>query len=189
LRLNIFAAISCGLCCCAFLGFSLARLLESVQSYYAPALIFWSSGVVILVLGLLIQHLMPPCEEPAHRTLAPLWIKLPTIAAVILFLILIKKELGGFITAFPMVGVVAAYEARRSLWTMSRQASMLLPALAVMMIAAHLAQSALGWSLPLALAAGWVVYLPLVIACTPVVRDRIINCQKRTTDDALVSAD
>jgi hypothetical protein len=189
LRWPIHMAIGASLLGCAVLGFGLAPLLKYLQQRLSIPLVFWASCFVIFLLSLGVQRFMPPREEPGQRTPAPLWMKLPTIAAVVLCLILVKKQLGGFITAFPMVGVVAAYEARHSLWTMSRQVSVLLPALAAMMIVVHLAQSTLDWPLPLALAAGWIVYLPLILICTPVLRTRLLTRSQRAECEAMPPAD
>lgn len=188
-RMPIHRAIALMLLGCAALGLLLAPILTYFQHLFSLTLVFWLSCLGILVLSLAVQRVMPVRDEPAQRTPAPLWAKLPTIAVVVFFLILIKKPLAGFITAFPMVGVVAAYEARQSLWTMSRQVAVLLPALASMMVAVHLTQSTLGWTLPAAIAAGWVVYMPLIFLCTPVLRARILTRQQRGSCEAMPPAD
>ena len=59
-------------------------------------------------------------KRRARRTELPPWIKLPAIAAVVLGLVLVKNWLQEFATAFPMVGVIAAYEARNCLGTVCR---------------------------------------------------------------------
>jgi hypothetical protein len=188
-RVPIHLAIAVSLLGCAALGLLLAPALTALQHLYSLSLVFWLSCAGILVLSIAIQCVMPVRDEPAQRTPAPLWMKLPAIAAIVLGLILIKKPLAGFITAFPMVGVVAAYEARHSLWTMSRQVAVLLPALAAMMVAVHLAQSTLGWTLPAAIAAGWVVYMPLIFLFTPVLRARFLTRQERDACEAMPAAD
>jgi hypothetical protein len=188
-RVPIYPAIAIGLLACAALGLALAPVLGFLQHEYSATTIFWISCVLVLATSLTIRSLMPTRDEPGQRTPAPLWAKLPTIAIVIFFLILLKKQLGGFITAFPMVGVVAAYEARHSLWTMSRQVSVILPVLAMMLIVVRVAQSTLGWSLPLSIALGWMVYLPLIILCTPVLRSRILTRQERVECEAMPPAD
>jgi hypothetical protein len=188
-RVPIRVAIASTLLGCAALGLILAPALSFLQREYSVALVFWVSCAGILALSLAIQTVMPTREEPGQRTPAPLWVKLPTIAAVVFCLILMKKQLGGFITAFPMVGVVAAYEARQSLWTMSRQVSVLLPALAAMMVTVHLAQSTLAWPLSLSIAAGWITYLPLILLCTPVLRSRLLNRRDRAICEAMPPAD
>jgi prepilin signal peptidase PulO-like enzyme (type II secretory pathway) len=100
---------------------------------------------------------LPERNEPDYRTQLPVWIKLPAIAGVVLFLILVRNTLQGFATVFPMVGVIAAYESRYCLWTIGRQIPVIMVSLGALMAAAYLVQSF--GSLPLALVAGWAVFL------------------------------
>lgn len=188
-RLPIQLAIAIALLACASLGFILAPALKILQIQYSLMQVFWLSCAGILAISLVIQRLMPIRDEPSQRTTAPLALKLVSIATVVFCLILLKKQLGGFITAFPMVGVVAAYEARHSLWTMSRQVSVLLPALAALMVTVHWAQTSLDWPLWQALGAGWVVYLPLILLCTPALRKKMLNRQDRLDCEAMPAAD
>jgi hypothetical protein len=188
-RVPIYAAIGGTLLGCALLGLVLAPVLDLLQREYSLALVFWISCASVLLLSLVIQYFMPARDDPGQRTPAPLWVKIPTIAAVVFCLILLKRNLGGFITAFPMVGVVAAYEARHSLWTMSRQVSILLPSLAAMIVVVHLTQGVLGWPMPLALAASWIVYLPLIVLCTPALRARFLTRRQRVACEAMPPAD
>ena len=79
---------------------------------------------------------------------------------VVTFLVIIKKELRGFTTVFPMVGVIAAYEARYSLWTISRQIPVLVLMMIPMMITCRLYQGYFG--LGPALCFAWIVFLLLL---------------------------
>jgi hypothetical protein len=119
--------------------------------------------VVVGVAGLL-WRAQSERDEPAHRTSLPVWVKVPIILGVVVALLLMKEELRGFTTTFPLVGVLAAYEARHSLWTLSRGVARFLlamtPALAVM----RLVQSSLG--LAGALAVVWIVFLCLLLPLT-----------------------
>ena len=94
------------------LGAAAARLLPEGDRF------FWFS--VLLVAGLAVVALatFPQPEELGGRTELPPWIKLPAIAAVVLGLVLVKNWLQGFTTAFPMVGLIAAYE-RETVWARS----------------------------------------------------------------------
>ncbi len=120
-------------------------------------LFFWLAcgGTFLLAGG--VFFLMPYRMEQGHRTPLPVWMKLPVIVMVILFLIAVKKYLGGFMTVFPMVGVITAYEARHSLWTICRQIPAFIIIAVPMMATCFLLQNrvGMGW----ALAAGWVVLL------------------------------
>lgn len=125
---------------------------------------FWASCLLMLLVALLLLVIHPHREESGHRSPLPIWIKLPLIALVVFFLILIKQQLHGFMTMFPMVGVVAAYEARHSLWTISRQIPVLTIVSVPMMMTCRLVQSHLG--LGPGLAIGWCVFLLLLIPLT-----------------------
>jgi len=118
-----------------------------------------------------VLKLSAPRDEPGHRSPLPVWIKLPVIMAVTLSLVLVKNQLRGFVTVFPMVGVIAVYEMRHSLWTTCRQIAVLMIALIPMLIVLRLSQDrlGLGGALPL----GWVVFLAVLI---PMTRKQINGC-------------
>jgi len=150
LKLPIFAAITAGILLYCGLGIWLAPLVPSTSP------MFWASTVFVLLLAAGVLRLMPPRDEPGHRTPLPLWIKLPLIAAVVLGIVLLKHRLQGFLTFFPMVGVFAAYEARHSLWTMSRQIAVIMLTMPSLITACFLAQNF--WGLEVGLAIGWVAF-------------------------------
>ncbi|MHB1294048.1 MAG: hypothetical protein ACYC4R_03525 [Anaerolineae bacterium] len=122
---------------------------------------FWVASALVMVLGVAFYRLQPDREEPGQRTPLPVWIKLPIIMAVILGLVAGKGLLQGFTTVFPMVGVVAAYEARRSLWTISRQIPLAMLIITPMIVICRLGQDAigLGWCLAIA----WVYVLGFLV--------------------------
>jgi hypothetical protein len=125
---------------------------------------FWLSCAVTLVLAVVLLRVLPYREEPGHRTPLPVWLKLPLIIGVIMFLLLLKKSLHGFTTMFPMVGVIGAYEARHSLWTTGRQIPAIMLTMIPMMIVCRLTQSTLG--LGLSLLSGWIVFLIVLVPVT-----------------------
>jgi hypothetical protein len=139
-------------------GMLLAQVVPSTEA------VFWLAAAAVFCLGLGLFRRLPPRAEPGHRSPLPVWAKLPIITAVILFLVTIKQTLGGFMTLFPMMGVVTAYEARHSLWTISRQIPLLMIALVPMMAVCRLAQPAVGLGASLAL--GWGVYLAIYLPMT-----------------------
>jgi uncharacterized protein (DUF697 family) len=118
---------------------------------------FWAAvaGCATLAAGL--HWRLPARDEPGHRSPLPVYVKVPIIVGVVATLILIKGWLRGFVTVFPMVGVIAAYEARNSLWTMVRQIPVLMLALLALMVVLRLGREPLG--VPGALASGWVIFL------------------------------
>lgn len=125
---------------------------------------FWSATAVTLIVALVFYTALPHRNEPGYRSPLPVWVKLPVIVGVILFLVMVKNTLQGFMTLFPMVGVVAAYEARHSLWTIARQITILMLTLTPMIVVIRLTQSSLG--LERALIPGWVVFLAVLIPLT-----------------------
>lgn len=121
---------------------------------------FWTTAALVLLAALGGIRFLPYRRESEYRSPLPVWIKLPLIALVIFGILSIKPLLGGFLTAFPMVGVVAAYEARFSLWTMMRRLPWAIAFMIPMLGVIRLTQEKLG--LPMALVLGWVPLLILL---------------------------
>lgn len=156
-RVPIVAAIAVSALSYCLLGALIAQVTPPSEAA------FWVAWVTVMPLGVAGLLLHPHREEPAYRSPLPLYIKVPVILAVVAGLVVIKQYLRGFMTMFPMVSVVAVYEARHSLWTMSRQVPVIILCLGPMMLAIHLAQARLADG-P-ALLVGWAVFavvLPLV---------------------------
>ena len=122
---------------------------------------FWTAAAVVLLLALLLHWRLSSRSEPDHRTLLPVWLKLPIVVAVVCLLLLIKESLQGFATLFPMVSVVGAYEARHSLWTLGRQMPVLMLTMVPLMVVTRLTQDYLGLGGGLLL--GWCVFLALLV--------------------------
>jgi len=164
----------------------LAWLLAGVLPKTEQAFWIATTGTFALSTWLLLRT--PHREEPGHRSPLPLWIKLPSIMLVVLGLVLVKQNLQGFMTVFPMVGVIAVYEARKSLWTISRQIPLLAITLIPLMITCRETQLLGDWPLPLALAAGWVVFLLTLIPLTLALREADRKVAARQTEEAANSA-
>lgn len=122
---------------------------------------FWISAACVFIVGLVLYKFQPHREEPGHRSPLPVWIKLPIIVGVVSFLVVMKQYLRGFMTVFPMVGLVAAYEARKSLWTITRSIPFLMLPMVPMLSAMRLVQGSLGQGR--ALAIGWAVFLSILL--------------------------
>jgi len=125
---------------------------------------FWISLGLILPLVLWVQSRLPHQDEPGYRTPLPLWIKLPIIMVVILIILVLKKQLQGFMTVFPMVSIIAVYEARHSLRTMCRQMSITIVVFMTMLIIIRLAVPWMG--LHWAMVPCWTAYLLLLTLLT-----------------------
>jgi hypothetical protein len=138
---------------------ALGALLVPLTPRSGPS--FWVACAAVLALGLGADSLFPRRDEPEYRSPMSPWLKFPLVAAVILALILIKHQLQGFMTLFPMVGVFAAYETRFSLGTLCRTFSSFILAMVPMQVVVRLLQPRLG--LGPALLVGWVVFLPFIV--------------------------
>ena len=121
---------------------------------------FWLAigGIGALAIALFLRQ--PPRHEPDHRTPLPIYLKLPTVVAVVALLLVLKESLQGFATFFPLVGVAGLYEARKALWGICRQAPIFVGGMCAMLAMVYVVQTSLG--LAPALFAGWVVYLAVL---------------------------
>jgi len=153
-RAPIVGAIAISAAAYCLAAAALTRVIPATDT------VFWVAVAVAFATAAAMLLWTARRDEPGHRTPLALWVKLPIIAAVILLLICAKQLLGGFMALFPMVGVVTAYEARHSLWTVCRQIPAVTLALMPMMAAVRLTQEALG--LGVALAIGWGVFLAVL---------------------------
>ena len=160
LRLAIIPSIAVSACAYLALAVVLNRIVPK------GAVSFWGSLLLVMSLGILLVALVEPRRESAHRSPLPLGLKVAAIAAVVIGIVMLKQVLGGFMTMFPMVSTIAAYESRHSLWTLSRQVPFFIlevtPMLAVMWLAQHLFKT----GIPLSLAAGWVAFLAVMVPVT-----------------------
>ncbi len=129
---------------------------------------FWISLILVMAAGAVLVSVLPQRREPAHRSSLPVPAKIVALAAIIGVIVALKQVLGGFMTMFPMVSTVAAYEARHSLWTMGRQIPILIVEMAPMMAVMRLAQTLLHASILLSLAAGWLAFLAVMLPVTVV---------------------
>jgi hypothetical protein len=140
----------------------------SLLNRFVPrsAPVFWIVFGLTLAGGIVLLALLPHRQETAYRSPLPVPMKIAAIAGVVGLIVVLKQVLGGFMTMFPMVGTIAAYEARHSLWTIGRQIPILIvtagPMIAVMWVAQHW----LGASIPVSLAAGWAAFLAIMIPLT-----------------------
>lgn len=126
--------------------------------------VFWTCAAASYITACVSIVVFPHRTEKGQKSPLPVWLKLITIVAVVLILVVIKRGLGGFVTVFPMVGIVAAYEARKSLWTISRQIPVVMLTMGTMMVVMKLCQAKLG---PYgALGVGWLVFLAILIPTT-----------------------
>ncbi|MBN1293046.1 MAG: hypothetical protein JXB48_14490 [Candidatus Latescibacteria bacterium] len=125
--------------------------------------VFWILLSISFLTGGILHIMTPQKIETGHRSPMPVMLKWIVITGVIFVLIVIKKNLQGFMTVFPMVGVVASYELRHSLWVYCRNIQLFVLLAAPMMLVIHATQQKFG--LGMAIAAGWIT---LLIVAVPV---------------------
>lgn len=154
----IAAAIAVAVALYCGLAIGLARILPKTAGA------FWSAAAGVGAVAVAFNWLMPHRPEPGHRTSLPVWIKLPIVIGVVVFIIIAKKQLQGFMTAFPMVTVIGLYEARHCLWTICRQVPLMLLMMLPMMATIWLVQPWIGYRW--ALIPGWIVFLAILIPLT-----------------------
>jgi hypothetical protein len=128
--------------------------------------VFWAVLGAAIAAGVVLLLLLPHRLEPAHRSPLPAGVKLAAVAGVVAVLVLLKRTLGGFMTMFPMVATVAAYEARHSLWTLGRQVPVVLVTMGPMIAAMWLLQHLGGASMAFSLLGGWAVFLAILVPVT-----------------------
>ena len=128
---------------------------------------FWTAFAVVVVTAIALLALMPDRREPRHRSELPAPVKFVAVGGVVTVVVILKDVLGGFMTTFPLAGVTTVYETRKSLWTLSRHAPLLMLAVATMMVAMRVCQRAaamsVAWSLLPGLAAWVAVMAPVTI--------------------------
>lgn len=125
---------------------------------------FWCAMGLSLAVGAALHVTLPHREEPGYRSPLPVFVKVPIILMVVIVLVLLKRWLGGFMTIAPMVGVIASYEARNSLWRIVRQIPIVMLTCGPMMVVVRYAEPPLG--IAAALALGWCAMLALLIPLT-----------------------
>jgi len=158
MKINIILSIVVSALTYCFCGWVLAGILPDSKW------IFWMAcaGAVGLAAFLMITQTL--IHEKGHRSPLPICVKLPIIVCVVFLLLMVKKQLGGFMTVFPMVGVVAAYEGRHCLGTITRQMPIVICTLTSMIIFIRLAQGTMGIGLSLVLS--WLVFGAAMIPLT-----------------------
>ncbi len=152
-KLSIIPSIAIsaiGYCLLSSLLLPLVTKIDGDLAFWIALAAVYAGAVVLYVRR---QH----HNEQGHRSPLPLWKKLPAITIVIVSILAIKAQMQGFMTLFPFVGVVAAYEARHSLQTICRQIPVLAMCMLPLMGVIRLTQNAIG--LGPAILVGWIAFL------------------------------
>lgn len=122
---------------------------------------FWLVTGLVTALALALCAIYPHQPERGYRTPLPVWLKLPAIGLVAFGVVLLKGTLQGFVTGFPMVGVIAAYEGRFILGTLCRQMPIFTLMMFPMVLTIRLMQGY--WGYTWAMLPGWGVFLCILI--------------------------
>ena len=179
-NVRIFITIAVSAIGYCLVGTLLAKILPKTE------FAFWTVLSLVVLTGIAFYILQPIRSDRGHRTAMPIWLKLPVMICVVLILIIIKKSLLGFMTVFPMVGVIAAYEGRFSLWTNCHKVALIMFSMGPMMAAMFIAQHWLNWHVFPALALGWAVLLTILLPMTreiwtlPVHETQAVAMEERT---------
>ncbi len=155
LGVNIIVSIVIGAVCYCFIGAGLAQIIP------AGDLSFWIFCFIVICVNCVLLKVLPNKKEEGNRTALPLYIKVPLTALVVLIIVIIKKQLSGFMTVFPMVGIFATYETRNSLWTTCRSVAILSITMTVMLIIIKLSQSF--FPVGISLLFGWAGILTILV--------------------------
>ncbi len=140
------------------------RVKALVFSFPIPFIL--ANLAIVLLLAVTLLFTMEARVEPGHRTELPVALKFLAVSGVVTVVVLLKNILGGFMTTFPLAGIVTVYETRRSLWTLSRQAPLLVVALATMMMVMRVCQQQAAMSVPLSLLPGLGAWLAIIVPFT-----------------------
>lgn len=150
-------------------GFVAVGLLLQRADLTSDRAFWWSSATVLLTATALWWGL-PDREERGSARELPLHWKVPLAVAIIFLLVVLKARLGGFMTLFPMVGVMASYENRHGLWANVRQMPVVLLTLLPLLVTSRLTSDAVG--LPASLALGWGAFAATLAGLTLLDRAR-----------------
>jgi len=135
---------------------------------------YWLASAALWLTGIVLVYKSPPRIEASHRSPLPVYLKLPITLVLVAGLVSIKGLLAVFATLFPLVSVLAAYEARHSLGTVGGQVPVLIITMVPMMATIRLVQPMLG--VGPTFAAGWFVFLCLY---APLSWSILFRCQER----------
>ena len=147
--------------------------------------VFLSGIAVLLVVGIIAWLLTPYRSEPGHRSPLAWYIKVPILFMVVFCLLIMKKWMGGFMAMFPMLGVIASYEARTCLRSICRQWIVILICYVPMLSTCWLLQDRLG--LGGSLAVSWLVLLGCLIPLMRIIWKR--NGPQPSSSDLREKAD
>lgn len=139
-------------------------LLGSLLASRLPqdAAAFWYGLAVTVCVALLLALFSPPRLEEGQRAIMNPVLKVIIILTVVTTVIMLKKYMQGFITVFPMVGVIASFESRKCLWTLCSQIPIIILSIGSLVATCYIFQPVigLGWGI----AVGWASFVTVLVA-------------------------
>jgi len=154
LGIPIIPAIALAAAGYCLLGGTIASIIPKTQTAFLIALL------VVYAAASILHSALPNTREDRHQSPLPVWKKFLAIACVIFIITVIKSFLQGFMTVFPMLGVIVAYESRKSLYTVCRHIPVAVLTLAPMITTIYLLQERIG--LVPALLVSWGIFLAVL---------------------------
>ena len=118
---------------------------------------FLAAAVGVCILASILHYAMPLSSEPGARSPLAVWKKFIAIVMIVVFITIMKQFLQGFMATFPILGVIVAYEARLSLYTVCRHIPVTMLVITPFMTTCYILQDQIG--LIPALVVAWCVYL------------------------------
>lgn len=125
---------------------------------------FWTVLAFVLVLGVALRSALPELGEQPRPDPLPLARKVPIVVTVVVLLVLVKEAIGGFMTLFPMVGVLASWENREGLWSNVAKIPIVMITMVPLMATARVLEPSVGSHA--AILMGWI---PFLVALAPFV--------------------
>ncbi len=125
---------------------------------------FWIAIGAILAAAILLNVLTPERLEPGHRSPLGVYVKIPAVMLIVASLVMTKPYLQGFVTMFPMIGVITVDEAPKSIWTVCKQIPAVLVVLTLMLVVCRLGQDRVGVYASLLI--GWCAVMCFLIPYT-----------------------
>jgi hypothetical protein len=162
LGLWIIPSIIIAACAYCVAGIFLSSILPHTRTA------FWIVDIAAGCLALIVLSAMPQRNEPPYRNPLKLPVKVVVILFVVTFLVFLKKKLCGVMSTFPMLGVVASYETRKSLYTTSRIIPMSILAFSVAFAICFVLQDQFG--LYFALSVCLLTYMTIMLFFNRIVR-------------------
>lgn len=176
-RWHIVPSIACAATVYAAVGAVMNRLLPESGTA------FWVTVAVAVIVAVGIRSVFPHRPEPGHRSELPIPVKATAVTGVIGIIVVLKRVLGGYMTTFPMAGVVGAYEMRKSLWALCRQGPVIVLSIEAMIVIMRLLQQHAGFSVALSLPPAWLGWAAVIVPFT-VYRRRMEDAYDRASADA-----